>query len=195
MFDLVFSLIDRVIQLVEHRQKVQQDMFKTFVEPIFSDFELVNKQYLDSFNKYKEMIRSSNNLDNDHPIFNVVEEEILMASAQRTKLEELAKFSDDPVFGEFIESIHQYLTGSIELGEVLVGYEQVYDDTLVPFGNIMRETFVSGLRIITWSSWDQQQKQEKALMSLNYLIRKLNVRYRYVVEKYSALKTKLMTPK
>jgi hypothetical protein len=175
VFDLVFSLIDRVIQLVEHHQKMQQDMFKTFVDPIFSDFELVNKQYLDSFKKYKEMIRSSDTLDVNHPIFDIVEEEILMTSAQRTKLEKLANFSDDSVFGDFIGSIHQYLAGSIEIGESLVGYDEIVDTPNSQLGNIARSSFLLGLGRITLSSNSQQAKQLMALKILDYLIKELRL--------------------
>jgi len=194
MIDLVFSLIDRLIQLVEHHQKVQKDMFEDFVEPIFSEFEKVNNQYLESFRKYREMVRSSEKLDNSHPIFSVVEDEILMTSAQRVKLEELSRFSDDPLYGAFISSIQYYMTGNIESAEFFIGFDKIPDDQEVQ-SNIFRSSFLQGLGEIAASASSESDKKQLALESLRYLISSLNKRYLKVSREYAELKKRLITPK
>lgn len=194
MIDLVFSLIDRLIQLVEHHQKVQKDMFADFVEPVFSEFEKVNSQYLESFRKYREMVRSSEKLDNSHPIFSVVEDEILMTSAQRVKLEELSKFSDDPLYGAFISSIQYYMTGNIESAEFFIGFDEIPEDEPMQ-SNVFRFSFLQGLGKIAASVNSEADKKQLALESLQHLISSLNKRYLKVSREYAELKKRLITPK
>jgi hypothetical protein len=195
MIDLVFSLIDRLIQLVEHHQKVQKDMFKDFVEPIFYEFEKVNNQYLDSFRKYREMIRSSEQIDSDHPIFSIVEDEILMTSAQRVKLEELSGFSDDPLYGAFISSIQHYMTENIESAEFFIGFNEIPDDQPMEQSNVFRSSFLQGLGKIAASTGSEASKKQLTLESLQFLINSLNRRYQKVSREYAELKKILITPK
>lgn len=46
---LLDKLIDRCIQLIKHRAEAQRNVFNDFVLPMFSEFEVVHNNYLDTF--------------------------------------------------------------------------------------------------------------------------------------------------
>ena len=49
MIDGVVKILEKVIQLLERREKVKRNLFLDYVEPIYLDMEKIHSHYLTEF--------------------------------------------------------------------------------------------------------------------------------------------------
>lgn len=109
VIELVDGLINRLIQLHNHRKRVRQSLLEGYVTPAYEAFEIIHQAYLDSFERYREMIQQDAELAPRSPILSIIEKENLFSANQRAKLFELASAVDDEVVGELVDAIYRYL--------------------------------------------------------------------------------------
>lgn len=110
MIDAIVKIIDRFIDLAKRREQTNRNLFNDFVAPTFNDFEVVHKAYLDSFFKYVETLRASDNFGQVKENFiRQINQDILFSESSRSKLIDLVRWETDPQIGEFISSILRYI--------------------------------------------------------------------------------------
>jgi hypothetical protein len=90
MIELVLKLIEKCIELVKRREEVTAKLFDNFVNPAFHDFDLVHRNYLDSFKHYREMLMDTEpELNRAHPILSELRQDALFSEDLRAKLRAL----------------------------------------------------------------------------------------------------------
>ena len=109
VIDLIDKLIDRCIQLVRYREEIHRRLFDAYVEPIQTDFEAVHEDYLETFRKYRAMVRAPvPTLDEHHPVLDAITEDSLFNSKLRMRIHGLMACATDPLLGTFLTSIWKY---------------------------------------------------------------------------------------
>lgn len=109
MLNLILTLIDRCIALGKRKEELNRQLFNDFVEPAFSDFETVHINYIETFHKYRESIKMSDDFLNPKKFLEQVRVDNLFSASERAKLWELEKLVADSVFGKFMLLIIRYL--------------------------------------------------------------------------------------
>jgi len=134
IIDLVDKLIDRCIQLIKSEQERRKDLFENSIKPIFEQFEIVHKEYLQSFKRYRDLLK---NPDEDlQQIIDVIETDNLFSEDQRAKLRALADGTGNFALDRFVQTIHMYLM-SPEHPEALV---ELYKDSRYTHHPVIRGT-------------------------------------------------------
>lgn len=114
MIELFLKLIDKCISLVKARQEQDKGFYTDFVAPAFADFEMLHKDYLDSFRRYRDVIETTNlPLNAEHSIFEMVRNDSLFSDNLRSKLREMyGQFARSglPEMNIFMYSVLRYLT-------------------------------------------------------------------------------------
>lgn len=145
--ELVDKLIDRSIQLIKHHQETRRNLLEDFVNPVFSEFESVHENYLECFQKYRDIIKSS---DNPRSVIHEIEKDHLFTEGQRRKLIELSDFSEEPMVGGFVDAIGSYLIGKYYY---IFGFENKYT-------NWPRRGLLQGLKNVYSSYTGNPEPQE-----------------------------------
>jgi hypothetical protein len=123
LVDLVDKLVDRLIQLVRHRQQARLDLLKDHVTPVFAAFEAVHAQYLSSFTKYRQILKTSTDpLTPSHPLIDTVRADNLFTEHERTKILGLGSAADDPELGAFVRLIRDYVVDVRVADDPMAGY-------------------------------------------------------------------------
>ena len=114
IIDLVDKLIDRLIQLVKHKQELSRNLFTNFIEPIYLQFEAIHQQYLISFKGYRDFLKETNT--SIESLVDKIKEDKLFNEGKRRKIYASSKFSDnlsrgsnDQLVDSFILQIQKYL--------------------------------------------------------------------------------------
>lgn len=109
IIELVSRMVGECIRLVEQRQHSDQRLYEDFVGPALDDFEKVHQNYLECFQRYRNLVADETlALDGDHPVLKRIGEDMLFWAQLRLKLEALQDFRKDPLFGGFITRIVEY---------------------------------------------------------------------------------------
>jgi hypothetical protein len=150
LVDLVDKLVDRLIQLVRHRQQARLDLLKDHVTPVFAAFEAVHAQYLSSFSKYRQILKTSTDpLTPSHPLIDTVRTDNLFTEHERTKILGLGSAADDPELGTFVRLIRDYVV------DVRVAYDPMAGYRGRRFANPQhwRRTLITELEAIFDENW------------------------------------------
>ncbi|KAF5419947.1 MAG: hypothetical protein C5S44_09740 [Candidatus Methanocomedens sp.] len=184
IIELVDKLLDRCIQLIKHSQEIRRNLLDDFVDPVFSEFESVHKNYLESFQKYRDIIKSS---DNTISVARQIEEDHLFTEGQRGKLIELSNFSEEPVVGSFVTAIRSYLIGKEE--NIVGDY----------YCNLPRRGLLAIIKPRgrfphrpAESEEEKEEKREVVLYQFDLLVKEMQSRYLRVTSEYMKLKRKLL---
>lgn len=187
--EIVDKLIDRCLQLLKHRQVQNQELYTDFVVPALSSFEELHKNYMESFRGYRELIESSKApLDLSHPIFEKIEQDMLLFFELRAKTVTLSNFEQDPVVGSFVRAIIIYVLGQEKYNSAME--KGVYS----PPVNMARFQVIHGLKRIFETEESDEQKKRKALVTIDQLTRDRQGEYFGVIMEHSRLKAKLLNP-
>ncbi len=152
LVDLFDKLINRCIQLAERREKARKHLFDDFISPIYQEFEAIHNEYIQSFRRYRELIKSSKTpLRKNSPILDLVREDLLFTSGQRAKVIELLRFSNEPAVGQFISAIHSYLINTdAKISESL---DQGFEHHLIIPHQVWRQSLLGELELIFDGQW------------------------------------------
>jgi hypothetical protein len=187
LLDLVDKLIDRCIALVKHQQEVQRNLLSDYLEPIYKELEIVHRSYLESFLKYRDIIKSSEQcFEPKHEIFDIIREDSLFSQGDREKLWTLAEFSKAPMTGGFITAVCGYLRFATKDTEYLV------DDPYIN-SNMYRARLFTGLDQIFESNDTNEKKRSRAIEVLDDTTKLLQDKYASVLRAYSQTKDELLS--
>lgn len=205
--DLIFKLVEGLIQLARHREESDRKLYENFVDPAVGDFEKVHHNYLETFQNYRKMLDSESAIMNQsHPVLKKIKEDMLFSAQLRAKLKSLESHIEDPVFGDFFWSIDQYMLGGERTKEVLVKgekYTSFEEDELsddddssledyMPLGNAPRMIVIKGLMELVESESSENSKRQKALLLIDRLIVRLQKAYQEVMTEHLKLKKRLL---
>ena len=103
-------LIERILRQEEIWKENRRRTFSEFIDPVFQDFDKVHTEFIESFEKYRSIIlESSQPLDLNHQVFFEIERDSRKTENQRIKILELSQCIDDPIVGNFINTIREYI--------------------------------------------------------------------------------------
>jgi hypothetical protein len=112
IIDLVDKLVDRVIQLLTYRKQMRAELLETYVTPVFAEFEQVHSAYLESFSRYRDLIRSTQEPNWIQLLQATLEKDNLFSANCRSKVMRLAEAEDNDTLGPFVKGISEYLMGA-----------------------------------------------------------------------------------
>src|SRR5690242_18022007 len=79
-------VLDRLIQLVDRREKLGRNFFSDYVAPVMADFEAVHKDYMESLKRYAERLKDKTfEFGPEHPIFEEIRRDRISARHLQTK--------------------------------------------------------------------------------------------------------------
>lgn len=150
LVDLIDKLVDRLIQLVQHRQEAKHKLLQEHVAPIFEAFEAVHAQYLSSFAKYRKTLKTTTDpLTESHPVFDEIRTDNLFTEHDRTRIIQLGSIDTDPEVRALVKLIHDYLVDVRVASDPIGGYQGGR------FANPQhwRRTLLAELKAIFSESW------------------------------------------
>jgi hypothetical protein len=193
----IVSLIELLFDRHEKAKEKKKEIFDKFVEPTYLEFESVHQGYLESFQKYRSLIKTTDKpLNENHEVFELIQEDHIFTEGQRLKLLNLVDVvtkslsvahnnNSEAGFNSaysFVSSIYAYLTDVDSEIEDL-GWET----------NARRFTIFDALRNIAENESDLETQRSEMLASLNPLIQDLQERYAKVNASYLELRKSLIT--
>lgn len=109
MIGLVDPLIEGIVRLYKYRKTTKKKMFDDYITPIYTEFQKLHEDYIKSFEEYRKLIQSSNQLNRDNKLLDRVQKDNLFKAHYRIKVFQLAKIAKDELIGPFVYSIYSYL--------------------------------------------------------------------------------------
>ena len=110
MLDLFLKLIEKFVDLQKRREETNKALFKDLILPAFSDFEIVHKDYVESFKRYRDLIETTEEpLSDKHVVLRLIQKDSLFTEHLRTKAWGHDELYSDKIFGGFAIAIFKYL--------------------------------------------------------------------------------------
>ena len=150
LLDLVDKLVDRLVQLSTYRKQARRELFDDHIKPVFEAFEAVHREYLASFERYRDALRSPTEpLEPGHPLLDMIRKENLFQEHERTKLLQLGQAIGDEEVGGFAAAIRDYLVDTRVAEEPAAGYRTA------AFRNpqLWRRTLLQELEAVFGENW------------------------------------------
>lgn len=174
MMDTILQLVDRCIALLDKRESVNKVVYAEFIAPLFQDFEVLHRDYLNSFRRYEDTIlTSSSSLDLTHPALAQIRKDSIYSHNLRAKIssESVANAysGKDPNISELISEIYKYLNFGCQ--DFLEG------DFEIEGINGPRQKLRKGLCGIFEKKELEEVKQRKALDALDRIVVSLQEGY------------------
>jgi hypothetical protein len=204
IIDLFDKLISRCLQLAERREKARKNLLDDFISPIYQEFEVIHNEYIQSFRKYRELIKTSKTqLRKNSPILDLIREDLLFTSGQRTKVIELSRFSNESLdhgfqhYGIGRQSWRRSLIGELE--EI---FDERWQDLFDPDGeesgradDWVGEMLNSISERLGIGPNDPNRmekiKRHQAIQTLDELVENMDGAYGLVTHEFTNLKTEL----
>ena len=116
-------LIDRFIQLIKAKKEAKAELFDNAVAPVAAAFEAVHAEYLASFARYRETLKSSKEpLKPGHPLLDTIRTDNLFKEHQRTRLLQLGEGVGNSEVAPFAKAIQAYLMDARVAEDPIGGY-------------------------------------------------------------------------
>lgn len=209
--DIIDKLIDRCIQLVTYKKEVSKSLFNEYVQPIQSDLEAVHRDYLDTFRKYREMIKALGTpLNSRHPVLDSIKTDAVFNAQLRMKIHGLMAAASDPILGDYIKSIWSYFYSVAERTKVLLRdelrpteagdlkqdhrFDYNSSDYIEPPDNQGRSVAYDYLEDIFRSDEEDDIKRDFAIEVIDSIVSVLQTNYANQIREYSRLKSVLVSP-
>jgi hypothetical protein len=189
------AVVDRLIQLVDRREKLNQSTFTNYVVPVFTDFDALHKAFLECYKRYRTLLSDSSiPITQTHPVFEEMSSDVTLTRSLAYKTLDVALGWDIRLqrvaipLGRYLLStdFSSILDGEIEnapQGDVRYLLEGV------PRGGVRQL-----LEAIANSSETDDWKREASLACVEMFLRELQMHYQLVVDGYNDLKAKLLEP-
>ena len=198
MLDLILKLIDRCIELAKRREETSKARYAQLVAPIFDSFEVVHTDYLDSFKRYRDLIKGTElPLNLAHPILDEISTDTLFSESIRVKLNELADSESEAWLKGLISAIHDYLECAAlepinpreKFPHILARHPllRVTCGVRMSLAEALRDGFKNGVSV--------RKRKSEALKTLNAVLAILQRNYKRVNYEHEKLRRKLMAPK
>jgi len=191
LIDLLDKLVDRCIQLAKRGEEVSRSLFDEFVEPVYLQFETVHSAYLESFRRYRSVIKNTENLDTDaSDLLDQIRTDSLFTADQRERIRVFLAVSGSPLVGDFVSSIQGYLDRNLS---DLVGSNGSGDTGLsVAFSNVWRQSLLEVIQRIMAKALSDEEKRDKCILELDRIVAELQESHATVSAAYTQLRHKLL---
>ena len=184
--EAVDKLIDRCLQLINHRKDQNQELYSDFIVPAMSSFEELHRGYIESFNLYRELVQSTDcPMDLGHPVFERIRKDSSLSSVLRAKTAALNSFDGDPIVGSFIRGITLYVLGQEQYTAVILNGHRT-------ISNEVRKRITKGLNEIVETSISDQDKRCQSLAAIDEVAAERQGEYFYIMSEFSKLKARLL---
>jgi hypothetical protein len=203
----IIALIELVINRSEKIKESRKEFFNDFVEPAYSQFKSVHEDYLKSFQRYRELIKHSNEpLSLEHKVIAEIRQDHINTRNIRQELLNVSEVIDNQFQGDYFEKYRQksrksqsepefgfadavlkYLLLGTNSNENLLDGEEMYP------GNAPRLNAVKNLRGIFSKEWDEKTKIKESIAKLNDVLENIQAEYDTVNKQYLKLKTYLLS--
>jgi hypothetical protein len=199
------AVIDRLIQLVDRREKLSRSTFTDFVAPVMADLDTVHKDYLDSFRRYYATLdNKSIPLSEQHPVFADIDRDIRLSQNLMLKARALALREDlDSKLRPFAISIDAYFAvtsyqpqnANQEIPESTpVAERALFLQRNLSIFSMARTYFFHELSNVVKSANDDATKRKDAFRILDESTTLLQRNYGRVFIVFNGLKTELLQP-
>lgn len=198
--DLI-ALTEFVLNRGEKIKESRKEFFNNFVDPAYSQFKLIHEDYLKSFQKYRDLIRHSNEpLNLEHQVITEIRQDHISTRNIRQEALNLAEIVDNQFQGDYFDkqtqkkkkgqSEPEFAFADAILNYILLGTSSNYyllDQESYP-GNAPRSVVVTNLTKIFGEEEDEKLKIKKSIMKLNGVLEDLQLQYDNVNKQYLQLK-------
>jgi len=178
--ELVDKLIDRCIQLLKHKEEMSRRLWSDFVEPAYAEFEALHNSYLDTFKGYRDKLK--NEKEPLPKLIDKIKEDNLFSENQRSKLRVLIQLSRDPMVGQFVDGIYEYLSNPYD-------FIPQADGLKWRKGQRWRTTLLGTLELIG----DGPGATETAINRLDIIVEQMQDLHGLVTQRYFDLKKELLS--
>lgn len=195
LVDLLDKLIDRAIQLIRHREEVDRHLYNEFVTPAFNELDTIHADYLRTFRKYREIVKTSPQpMDEKHPLLDQIKEDGLYSLGQRRRARALAEAAGNPKLDGFVTAVREYLyTGERGLDDI--ARNQKASPKARRITPTTGKLALRKIRAVADSRADDSEKRQRAITILDEIIETIQDRYTIVTKEYQMLKRQLTRPK
>ncbi|MEO1242504.1 MAG: hypothetical protein AAFX54_11400 [Pseudomonadota bacterium] len=205
MLDVILTVIDRYLKLLEHDEKKNREYYIEFVKPLLDDLDEVHSDYLTSFKQYQAALTNSKHtLNIDHPIIRTLRTDAIFSEDIRRKLQysniEPSGFiahSDDinDLIGDFVDSISDYINcAATNPLDASYSYSVLRQERL-GISNFIRMEVETGIERILSSDHAHQQKLDECLLLIDHTVLQLQFGYSQIYASQLALKRALLKSK
>ncbi|MGF6641366.1 hypothetical protein [Paraburkholderia sp. MM6662-R1] len=198
------AITDRVIQLIDRREKVDRAFFVDFIQPTMSDLEAAHKDYLESFRRYVVVMSDVTiPFTESHPVLSEIKRDIILSDSLRTKAHALQAgmlasgrwrnqfgIADDDVLSEFLGTITDYF------GTVVS--EPMFRDGEPPDAGVSQvRSYLLNVRLVDTFSENipEPERRWRGIKAVDETIEDLQWRYRRVHTTFTELRMRLLTPR
>ena len=92
MLDLFLKLVEKLVDLAKESQRIRRALHDDFVSPVMQQYEIVHKEYISSFQVYRQLSTSNApDFKNDNPVFSKLESDMIFSHASMKKLMAMSK--------------------------------------------------------------------------------------------------------
>jgi hypothetical protein len=181
---IVDKILNLGISLINWKKQQKITQYEKFVAPMFQDFEKVHEDYIDSFKKYRDLLKKLKSGSKEITIDTILEtikEDSLFTEDLRMKLTHLADVESKSNVSCFILAIYTYLR--------LADFES--EDSLWEMNGVRFDLYHDLIhvkkRIQEWKEPEEKQI-DRALETLDENVMRLQRSYNEVVRQYTRLK-------
>src|SRR5208282_241723 len=191
---LLQTLVDRCIQLAQHKKTQRRSVFTDIVQPIQDAFESVHNDYLATFRQYRSVIATSDSpLDGGHPVFEMLQTDSLFSQSLRNKLERLAGLVEPGWAVRKLSPIEAFIVSIVDYSWTMPSYDKSFEkwaahvvgeidrfsrslphrdakrilDLALDRGNIPRCEAFSVLFVISKLDLRDDKKKEEAILTID----------------------------
>jgi len=179
------KVIDRSIQLLSTRQKINRDLFKDIIEPLYKEFEVISIAYVSMFRSIKNQVEESEKVD-PQAILEIIYDEMLGIVYTRTQYLELAKLlseqNKNTLVSGFSSKISEFFNASTK---IKVLGDRSPTSASVPLTSYIKSK--KGVFITTGSG------REEILEYIREAIQLLEKRLEEIAQDYARLRLKCLT--
>jgi hypothetical protein len=147
LFDAISKLFDGCIQLLKLRKENRRNLLVDHVAPVYADFEALHKDYLSSFDGYRQTLKSTTAFDSPHPIFDQIIKDHVFTQGLRGKLVAMGKMIPANSASYHMDSFDMFM---LHIQHYFIWSEKsvTQDSYLGLVSNDPRSCLISGLRFI-----------------------------------------------
>lgn len=168
---LLDRLVDRLIQLIEHRRNRQEKLFREVLQPCLEDLEKLHQEYSGSFRRYRILLQeSSRPLGENHPIFDQIHEDAVFAAGDRLNVWQRLQGFSGTIADQLILDVVNYIWFLYSPGM-----------RADPSGNPYRSQLSRELRAVFSGTRTEAEKKRAAMRLIDGAVRLEQENYAQVV--------------
>ncbi len=189
--DPIYKALKLLKDCIKDRKLKNKNAFTEYLEPAYTEINLVHKNYLESFLKYELLIEKIElPFDMNHPVFSEIENDSILSSDMRDRLYSAYDYADNKFLESFFQKLMFYFMEYYEtfplkhFGEPRSNYLQAN----VPRAGL----FLEFKYIATKTEFEDIDKKKLAKKILKEQLNSMINDYREIVNEYQIIKKELI---